>query len=534
VYQGARAFAAESLIYFAAGGRQFTRTEQGIRTEGAVGVAIVPTEHDLPGRAIFCNSRGGSLHESVPTLVYWGGPNGFATDRCWEIPFASGYESSAADLNSDGFVDLVLLNSGHGGRDLGAGHLGANILWGAADGFDVAARRTLLAHFGLWASNVADLNRDGWLDLVLGQFGPDQEGEPEHVIIYYGSPKGYNVSRRTMPPSKGESAGCAVADFNRDAWLDVAVTSFAANRVRIYWGSSDGFTAKRQGRLDVPSPIGLETADLNTDGWLDLIAGGYYDKLAGCHDTGTTIFWGGCDGFQQWNAQWLPGWTATGHVVADWDADGLLDLFCPFYHGQLTRESMPCCLYWGTPDGFDKRCRTILMGDSCDDALAADFNQDGNLDLALVCHTVDGNHPASSRVYYNDGRRFTEPKVCLLPTHGPHWMWDQDMGHIYHRRWEQVYRSSTFHWAARRAGGMFRFKANIPAGSSLAFAIRSATAESKLDHRPWHRVRSGEFQLDPTDRCLQYRALFKSANGDRYPVLDQVTISLVSGDMRRL
>ena len=34
------------------------------------------------------------------------------------------------------------------------------------------------------------------------------------------------------------------------------------------------------------------------------------------------------------------------------------------------------------------------------------------------------------------------------------------------------------------------------------------------------------FVLRPEDRCLQYRAVFHSDNGDRYPVLDRVEIAL--------
>ena len=36
----------------------------------------------------------------------------------------------------------------------------------------------------------------------------------------------------------------------------------------------------------------------------------------------------------------------------------------------------------------------------------------------------------------------------------------------------------------------------------------------------------GAVALQPADRCLQYRALFESDNGDRYPTLEQVTITL--------
>lgn len=526
VYQSAEAFAAKSVVYFGKGDRQFARGKNGIETEGATDVAIAPAKHEHPARAVFCSSRGGRLHEAVPTLVYWGGKDGFDPKRRWTIPFASGYESSAADLNADGFTELILMNSGHGGRGATGGKMGANIFWGSQDGFQMDESSTALEHYGLWASNVADLNRDGWLDLVLGQFGPDNESEPEHVVVYYGSQDGFDTEHRTMLESDGRSGGCVVADFNRDRWLDIAVTSFNADRVRVFWGSPDGFDPKRQSGLAMPSPIGLETADLNADGMLDLIVGSYQDELGGHHDTGMHIFWGSAEGFRQWDAKWLPGWTPVGLTVADWDGDGYLDLFSPHYHGELTRESMPCYLYWNGPDGFDPRRRTILMGDSADDALAADFNRDGKLDLALVCHTVDGNHHARSRVYYNDGNRFADPETTFLPTHGPHWMWLQDMGHIYHRRWEQRYRSSIHNWENTLKSGTLAFSAEVPEGTTLTFHVRSAADKSELEQQPWRNLRAGKFKLKPADRCLQYRAVFKSDNGDRYPVLDRVIVTL--------
>ncbi len=530
VYQSERSFSAESLLFFHAGDRTFVRCKQGIPTKGATDVAILPgSEARDGGAAVFCNSRGGSLHEKVPLMVYWGGRDGFDPQRRWLIPFASGYESSAADLNVDGYVDLIAMSSAHGGRQLlqtnrGAG---ANIFWGGKNGFDLEGRRTVLPHYGLWASNVADLDRDGWLDLVLCKFGPDQEGESEELIVYYGGAGGFDAKRRVVLPCPGRSAAGMVADFNRDAWLDIAVTSYAKDRVRVFWGGPNGFDAARQQKLDLPAPIGLETADLNADGWLDLIAGSYIDPLAHHHDTGVTIFWGGEAGFAHWKAQWLPGWTATGMVVADFDADGHLDLFCPHYHGELTREAMPCYLYWGGPDGLKKRRRTILRGDSADDGLAADFDQDGKLDLAVVCHTRDGDHRALSRVYYNDGNRFTHPRVQLLPTHGAHWMWLQDMGHIYDRSWRQRYDSSVFAWNDARQGGTIRAKAAVPPKASVELAVRSAPNEGILRRRDWRPVEDdGAFTLSGKDRAMQYRLTLVSENGDRYPIVDRVDVSL--------
>ena len=266
---------------------------------------------------------------------------------------------------------------------------------------------------------------------------------------------------------------------------------------------------------------------MNADGYLDLIAGSYYDKISGNHDPGTMIFWGNQKGFRHWDAQRLPGSAPVGLTVADFDADGFLDLFSPHYHGELTRESMPCYLYWGSPKGFAPRARSVLICDSPSDALAADFNRDGRLDLAVICHTRDGDHRTVSKIFYNDGQRFENPQVTRLPAPGPHWMWLQDMGHIYNRAWIQRYTSSIFSWEHPSTHGELGFIAERPEGTGLSFDVRSASRAEEMADSPWQPVHPDRsFSLDVKDRCLQYRATFTSSNGDQFPCLDQVTIKL--------
>jgi hypothetical protein len=303
----------------------------------------------------------------------------------------------------------------------------------------------------LGTSNTADLDKDGRLDLVLGQFA--NGGRPTELIIYYGSDKGFELRNRRAVPSRGRSISSLIADFNGDGWLDIAVSSYDEDCVRVFWGGASGFAETRQSVIDVPGIIDLETADLNADGRLDLIACSYMDPVTGHHDTGALILWGGRDGFAPWNGQRLPAITPLAPVVADFDVDGHLDIFFPDYHDELHRELIPSFLYWGGPEGFSTRRRTALVNDSAADGLAADFDGDGKLDLAVGNHSFDGDHHAFSKVYFNDGSRFANPRVQKLPTHGPHWMWDEDLGHIADRGFRQWYESSGFAWKRRAAGG---------------------------------------------------------------------------------
>ncbi|MCC6695219.1 MAG: VCBS repeat-containing protein [Candidatus Hydrogenedentes bacterium] len=522
----AATFATNGVFVFGDGTRDLNSRVSGAPISGCTDVLIVPKERGLPARTVFSNSQGGHVDERVDLQLYWGGAEGFAEERVLKIPFNSGYEASAADLNADGAADLIALCSGHAGGSTAEAmsQLGANIFWGNAKGLDVSSPPTVLREYNLYSSNTADLDKDGYLDLVLGAFAPPPDGGPDLLVIYYGAKEGFPPERRIAIPSEGRSSICALADLNGDSWLDIAVTCYVTHCARIFWGGPEGYAGERQQVLEVPSPIELEIADLNADGHLDVIVGSYEDPVAGHHDTGIFIFWGDTDGYHEWNMQWLPGYTPLGLTVADWDADGFLDLFSAHYHGELTREQMPCYLYWGGADGFQTRRRTVFTGDSPSDALAADFDRDGLLDIALACHTRDGDHAAESKVFYNDSRRFEEPRVTKLPTVGPHWIWTEDMGHIANRGWKQTYTSSVHELQSAASTVTLEVEATIPEGTALGLEVRSAASAAALDSANWRSLHDNAVSIDPHDHALQYRAAFTSDNGDRYPVLDRVTV----------
>jgi hypothetical protein len=105
-------------------------------------------------------------------------------------------------------------------------------------------------------------------------------------------------------------------------------------------------------------------------------------------------------------------------------------------------------------------------------------------------------------------------------------MWLQDMGNVATRRWEESYVSSVFAWEGDRARGTVGADAAVPAGTRLDLAVRSAATREQLTARAWTPTADGRFDLTPGDRVLQYRVTFRSGNGDRYPVLDRVSVAL--------
>ena len=141
---------------------------------------------------------------------------------------------------------------------------------------------------------------------------------------------------------------------------------------------------------------------------------------------------------------------------------------------------------------------------------------------------MDGTHNTFSKIFYNDGNRFASPRIEKVPTAGPHWSMNEDMGNIYDRSWKQNYESSIFQWNKKKTQGKIDCLAEIPNGTKLVLEIRSSSAKAALASGKWIPTDdSGHFKLNPQDRFLQYKAVFVSDNGDRFPVVDKVTIDLI-------
>jgi hypothetical protein len=414
-----------------------------------------------------------------------------------------------------------------------APHTGINIYWGGPTGdmpspgptkFDFS-RRQVLPEKHLGSINVADLNKDGYLDIVLGAF--ESANTPDtQIIIYYGSAEGYSSKTRQSIDVIGRSIGCLIADYNRDGFLDITIGSFSKDKVIIYWGSKGDYRNENKTVLPYSSPIDLEAADFNNDGWLDLIVASYYDSVTHNHDTGSSIFWGSAKGWHQSRSQWLPGMTPLGLAVADLDSDGYLDLVSPSYHGELTREQIPSYIFWGTAEGFTPRNRTSLIVDSASGVVIADFNGDGKLDLAFSAHSIDPGHLLESPVFYNDGNRFSSPEVQHLPADGPHYMWVQDIGNIYTRSYEEIFTSQTIEISSGTREVQITIDATTPHYSSLSIEAKSADTLDRLDAADWHKVKNGVAQLAKNAKVLQYRLTLQSKNGDAYPLVREVHLKL--------
>ena len=233
--------------------------------------------------------------ENVDAFIYWGSAEGYRSlfPPFWKevlptyklfkslvenrrhisfLPTFGGGPVRVADLNRDGYPDIVFPNTIHNYTV----HMEIYIYWGGPHGYSVVRRQSLPTLFGR-ELEVADLNRDGWPDIVVANYGEEsghRQGYRLHreSYVYWGAPDGFSAERRTSIPTLS-AISCTVGDFDGDGWADLA---FANNNLEhqslsLHWGSSAGFDGARRLDLEAGNPRLVRAADLDLDGRDDLV-----------------------------------------------------------------------------------------------------------------------------------------------------------------------------------------------------------------------------------------------------------------------
>lgn len=472
-------------------------------------------------RLAFLNRIGGSYVESLPTVIQWGSRRGFSPENRLDIPFYSGIIGAASDLDDDSRPDLVLVSQVHNVHSPKP-YMGFHVYAGRHD--HAFSNATILEEYGVRGLSLADVDRDGWIDLV----GSVLNGPLEHRgwVLWRGGVDGFSRSRREFLAFPLAHGLPAIADTDGDGWLDVAVPSMRGNEIRIYRNDHGRFEPARFDSLPAWQANQLGFADMNADGHIDLVSASGLGPGTFFRDYGIQIFWGGPDGYHPKQAQRLPAHGAVGFLIQDWDRDGHLDLFAPNYHSGITREGTAARIYWGSANGLDSGQYTYLPVDAAAGAFAMDFNDDGMLDIAISSHTTDGSHHTQSPVYYNTNGRFGEPQAkVLLPTVGPQQMYSSGAGDQYSRTLHEWFESALIPLDGCE-NVRISASGTVSSAATLRFSLRTAATEADLADAVWQESNPDEWHPVPAgSRVLQYRVDFQAGWRDGlYPQLDRVEI----------
>jgi hypothetical protein len=395
---------AESFIYY---GSQDGFSEQNMTalpTRKAHAVALGDVNNDGKTDVVFANQHGDY------SVAYLATGAGFTSTEHIHFTTYMAKDVVVADFNQDNMSDVFFTNHQHsltGNPRLANRLIDSYLYYGSVDGFS-DANRTNIQTIGAWGANTADLNNDGWLDLVISNFQEHYSYEVPS-FIYWNSPQGFDKTRRT-PLYEHGAQGNAIADLNGDGYLDIVITSMMGNSRGdydpnyLYFGNKDGLYSEND-RLELPGRESYEQAfaDLDDDGQVDvlLLNRGEVTRLA----NELFIYWNQDNTFDPWNMSGLPVYSGLGVEVADLDRDGYLDVLVSNgtpWNKPADGDPVPgSFIYWGSAGGWPIMERTALPLMMTRAASIADVNGDGHLDIVFGQQQKWGD----ASIFYGDGTR---------------------------------------------------------------------------------------------------------------------------------
>jgi len=292
----------------------------------------------------------------LPTFIYFGYP--FNMENVDTIFPSSNETPYVADLNNDGYLDIIT----GVWRDYDFSNLLACswVYWGSDEGWS-DSNRVCLPGAGTHPVFPADLNRDGFLDVFVGNlYYPGYFPPIYPPKVYKNFGYGFDstffdaIFFKDSPFDSVGTYGATVADLNNDGYLDIIGCAYGYGVVM--WGRETGYSPfNKHEFLSLRDCRNVQAYDINGDGWVDVIFG-EKAPLSDWRNGRITIYFNNGGNFSESNKLVIPSSTNYGILVMDFDGDGRPDIL------SSRKEIDSSSIYWniGPPAFFDTSIKTNL------------------------------------------------------------------------------------------------------------------------------------------------------------------------------
>jgi len=528
-----------SYVYWNDNGTFRFENHTQLPTQGTLSNTIGDVNNDGLPDVVFFNDEGYFRDGPSTSHIYWGdGTRNFSVTRGREFLTHQVFGFGHADLDDDGNVDIIFANKNF---EKGISHQQAGLLIQWGDNGDFKNPTPLTMTYGYGGVRIADINKDGYLDLLAAGQCLDLEDPERHGFpIFWGSEKGYNFRNRTLLHYTADKFRAPLLmDLNNDGWLDIT-GQVEYGEVRIWWGSLNGFNDEEFNVIDLRQKVELmyiKGADLNNDGWIDLIC----PQRGNPDGTEITsfIYYGSADGYSNDNRTEVASYVPYQNSIADLNKDGWLDILFTSYGGEVS-GNRPALIHWGSKDGFlPERTELENYGGSGSEIL--DYDGDGWLDILIANHRKAGSyiipephkHMTESMLYWGGPDGFSEKNRWEVIAAGPSGLNLRDAGNSYDRGLYEDYISSIKTITESEVPASINWEAETPFRTEVHFQLRTSDNESDLSQSEWVGpngknswfTESGSEIQGVSGKFIQYRARLITPNGAATPYLTSVTIS---------
>ncbi len=205
-------------------------------------------------------------------IIYFGNGKGGLSNSATELEgYPSDYGLVTADFNHDGKLDIAVSKISN---DTATGSHVVVLLGDGSGGFTVSA--DFVVNPSPVTLEVADMNKDGKLDLIVG--GAASENETgNYVSVYLGDGAGGFTLKQAIALGPGSLGGeIGLGDFNEDGNLDVAFpvdttqSTTLSTMVLLFYGDGTGALTAGPTLTVGIEPHSVLAMDFNRDGHLDL------------------------------------------------------------------------------------------------------------------------------------------------------------------------------------------------------------------------------------------------------------------------